>query len=118
MLLSGRRIDPSGRISPGQDESLDATRRRLEVLVQESDGFRIAEEDLLLRGPGECYGTRQHGLPDLRLARLAQELGVLDEAREAAFWLTGHDPRLEDPEHLELRERVRALRTRMDSAVG
>jgi ATP-dependent DNA helicase RecG len=118
LLLSDQRYDPSGRLRPGLEESLEGARRRLKVLLEESDGFKIAEEDLLLRGPGEFYGTRQHGLPDFRLARMARELGVLEEAREAAFWLVGEDPALEAPEHRALREQVAALRARMDSMAG
>lgn len=87
-------------------------------MLAESDGFKIAEEDLLLRGPGEFYGTRQHGLPDLRLARMAWEMGVLEEAREAACWLVDQDPELAASEHATLREQVSALRARMDRAAG
>jgi ATP-dependent DNA helicase RecG len=118
LLLSDRRHDPGGRITPQGDESLQAARRRLQVMLAESDGFKIAEEDLLLRGPGEFYGTRQHGLPDLRLARMAREMGVLEEAREAACWLVDQDPELAASEHAALREQVAALRARMDRAAG
>ena len=118
ILLSDRRHDPTGRIAPRGDDSLEATRRRLRVMIEESDGFKIAEEDLLLRGPGEFYGTRQHGLPDFRLARMARDVGVLEEAREAAFWLIDQDPMLAAPEHAALREQVGALRGRMDSLAG
>ena len=87
-------------------------------MLEECDGFKIAEEDLLLRGPGEFYGTRQHGLPDLRLARMARDVGVLEEAREAARELVERDPELAAPEHAALRERVAALRARMDRAAA
>ncbi len=118
ILLSDRRYDPTGRIAPKGDDSLEAVRQRLRVMIEESDGFKIAEEDLLLRGPGEFYGTRQHGLPDFRLARMARDVGVLEEAREAAFWLIEQDPMLEAPEHAALRVQVAALRARMDSMAG
>jgi ATP-dependent DNA helicase RecG len=118
ILLSDRRHDPAGRIAPKGDDSIEAVRQRLRVMIEESDGFRIAEEDLLLRGPGEFYGTRQHGLPDFRLARMARDVGVLEEAREAAFWLVDQDPLLTAPEHAALREQVSALRARMDSVAG
>jgi ATP-dependent DNA helicase RecG len=118
ILLSDRRHDPTGRISPAGDETLEGVRRRLRVMIEESDGFKIAEEDLLLRGPGEFYGTRQHGLPDFRLARMARELGVLEEAREAALWLVERDPALGGREHGALRQQVAALRARMDSVAG
>jgi len=118
ILLSDRRHDPTGRITPAGDEALEGVRHRLRVMIQESDGFKIAEEDLLLRGPGEFYGTRQHGLPDFRLARMAREFGVLEEAREAAFWLVERDPTLRGYEHAALRKQVAALRARMDSVAG
>jgi ATP-dependent DNA helicase RecG len=118
VLLTSGRHDPTGRLAPGGDESLALARRRLEVMLQHTDGFAIAEQDLLLRGPGEFYGTRQHGLPDFRLARLAGDLGVLEEAREAAFDLIQRDPRLSAPEHSGLREQVDALRTRMEKLAG
>ena len=107
-----------GALAPGLEESLVQARRRLQVMLEQSDGFVIAEEDLLLRGPGEFYGTRQHGLPDFRLARMARDLGVLEEAREAAFWLVDNDPEVGAPEHRALRDQVRALRARMDAVAG
>ena len=87
-------------------------------MLETTDGFAIAEQDLLLRGPGEFYGTRQHGLPDFRLARLTRDVGVMEEAREAAAWLIGDDPKLARPEHEALRQQVAALRARMDQTAG
>jgi len=87
-------------------------------MLETTDGFRIAEEDLMLRGPGEFYGTRQHGMPDFRLARMARDVGVLEEAREAALWLIESDPGLRRPGHAALREQVGALRARMDRMAG
>ena len=118
LLLSHQKYDPSGRLAPRGDDSLDTARQRLRVLLEESDGFKIAEQDLLLRGPGELYGTRQHGLPDFRMASLAGDLRVLEEAREAAFSLIARDPALAEAEHAALREQVVELRARMDSAPG
>jgi ATP-dependent DNA helicase RecG len=66
---------------------------RLQVMVRESDGFRIAEEDLRLRGPGEFLGTRQSGLPGLRVAQLS-DTATLQQAREAAQMLFEQDPQL------------------------
>ena len=114
LLIADRRYDPTGRTRAGLDESREVARRRLQVMLEESDGFRIAEQDLLLRGPGEFYGTRQHGLPDFRLARLARDLGVLEEAREAALWLVDRDPALARPEHAALCAQVEELRARME----
>jgi ATP-dependent DNA helicase RecG len=75
---------------------------RLAVMEQTTDGFRIAEEDLRLRGPGEFFGTRQSGLPEFRIANLVRDAGVLRLARQDAFDLLRADPRLEG--HPALRE--------------
>ena len=61
------------------------SRKRLKVMAETNDGFRIAEEDLEIRGPGEFMGTRQSGLPDFRVADILRDRALLDEAREAAF---------------------------------
>jgi len=61
------------------------SRKRLKVMAETNDGFRIAEEDLEIRGPGEFMGTRQSGLPDFRVADILRDRSLLDEAREAAF---------------------------------
>jgi len=118
ILLSDRKYDPSRALDLDEGESLGQAQRRLRVMQEESDGFAIAEEDLLLRGPGEFYGTRQHGLPDFRLARIARDVGVLEEAREAAYWLIERDPDTGKAEHTALRQQVNALRARMDSVAG
>jgi len=83
--------------------SIDA-RKRLRVMEQTNDGFRIAEEDLLIRGPGEFMGTKQSGLPDFRIASILRDAGTLNEARREAFLLVEKDPDLEKPEHETLRE--------------
>ena len=80
---------------------------RLEALVKESDGFRISEEDLRLRGPGDFFGSRQHGLPTLHIADLSASLDVLKEAQEEAARLLAADPTLE--RHPPLRRRVEAI---------
>ncbi|HSP96281.1 MAG TPA: ATP-dependent DNA helicase RecG [Candidatus Dormibacteraeota bacterium] len=78
--------------------------RRLKAMATTSDGFRIAEVDLELRGPGDFLGTRQHGLPDFRVASLIRDTRTLAEAREAAEkWLT-LDPHLRSPESAPLRQ--------------
>jgi ATP-dependent DNA helicase RecG len=80
---------------------------RLEVMVSTTDGFRIAEEDLRLRGPGEFYGTRQSGLPDLRVADIVRDVKILEQARSDAQELVLRDPKLLLPEHEALAEAVR-----------
>jgi ATP-dependent DNA helicase RecG len=77
--------------------------QRLRVMERESDGFRIAEADLALRGPGEFLGTRQSGLSDFRLANLARDSRLLTDARaEAQAWLQ-NDPELKSSESQEMR---------------
>ena len=85
------------------------TRARLKVLTQTNDGFKIAEEDLKLRGPGDFFGERQHGLPALRVADLETDTRVLKEAQDAAAELLAADPALTEPEHRPLLEKVRRL---------
>ena len=85
------------------------TRRRLKALAATNDGFRIAEEDLKLRGPGDFFGSRQHGLPTLKAADLSCDMPLLAEARDAAQTLMAADPRLTAPEHAVLRRRIQAL---------
>jgi len=87
----------------GHAGSTDA-RRRLQVMEETQDGFRIAEEDLALRGPGEFLGTRQSGLPDFRVANIVRDGRILAEARADAFVLSERDPGLAKPEHALLKE--------------
>jgi ATP-dependent DNA helicase RecG len=86
------------------DPSTEEGRRRLEVLVETTDGFRIAEEDLRLRGPGEFYGTKQSGMPTFRFGDILGDEDVLVEARRAASETVTRDPLLKLPEHRALRD--------------
>ena len=83
------------------------TRQRLKALCATNDGFQIAEEDLKLRGPGDFFGQRQHGLPQLQLADLVEDVQVLQEAKEGAEWLLNDDPGLQKPENRGILDHVR-----------
>lgn len=76
------------------DTQNDETRQRLKVMTQTTDGFRIAEEDLRLRGPGDFFGARQHGLPGLKIADIGCDTQLLKEAQQAAEALLAQDPEL------------------------
>jgi len=77
--------------------------RRLACLVETTDGFRIAEEDLRLRGPGEFFGTRQHGMPELVLGNVVEDYDLLRLARNEAFEWIREDPDLSGPESQAIR---------------
>jgi ATP-dependent DNA helicase RecG len=101
-----------GRISRGKhpgyccvfaDPQTDEARQRLAAFARCADGFELAELDLAIRGPGDLLGTRQHGLPPLRVADLLRDAHVLDEARRDAAALINADPGLRRPEYARLR---------------
>ena len=71
-----------------------------------NDGFKIAEEDLALRGPGDFFGARQHGLPNMKIASLSYNMDILQKAQQAAFDLLQADPKLEQLEHRALRAKI------------
>ena len=91
------------------DNDGEETRRRLKVMTQTNDGFKISEEDLKLRGPGDFFGARQHGLPSLKVADLSCDMRLLEEAQTAAKELMADDPGLEALEHRQLRWRIHEL---------
>jgi ATP-dependent DNA helicase RecG len=82
-------------------------RARLDILCKTNDGFKVAEEDLRLRGPGDFFGSRQSGLPEMHVADLGGDAQVLQRAQQAALRLLAADPALQ--EHPALRERVNRL---------
>ena len=107
-----------GRVGRGSEQSYcilfsnskgEVARARLGVLCKTSDGFKISEEDLKLRGPGDLFGTAQHGVPNLSIADLARDLQVLQKAQSVAREIFAEDPRLEKKEHLELANRIKIL---------
>ena len=91
------------------DSQNEETRARLKVMTQTNDGFRISQEDLRLRGPGDFFGQRQHGLPAMKIADLSCDMRLLDEAQTAARQLMEKDPELTDPAPRPLRRRIRQL---------
>ena len=107
-----------GRVGRGKHQSycvlITNTRsveamQRLRTLASTTDGFKISEEDLKLRGPGDFFGSRQHGLPQMKLADLAGDMRLLSEAQASARRLLMADPTLSQPENRPVLERVRTL---------
>jgi ATP-dependent DNA helicase RecG len=93
-----------GRIGRGEHPGLcilfgDPGQPRLAALAKERDGFKLAEVDLEIRGAGDLLGTRQHGLPTLRVARLPEDADLLERTRKRAFEALDADAALESPEH-------------------
>ena len=79
---------------------------RLGIMRETNDGFKIAEEDLNLRGPGDFFGSRQHGLPELRIANFTSDMAILYEAQQAANDIMLADPELKSPENRKLAEQI------------
>jgi len=113
-----------GRIGRGEAKSYcllfaetdsQAARSRLEMMTRSNDGFQIAEHDLRLRGPGELFSTRQHGLPDLKIANIVDDYELLVMARKNAFELVRSDPMLTKSEHKNIR---RALLAKFGDSLG
>ena len=107
-----------GRVGRGQYKSFcvlilgkavsEEARLRTQFMEQSSDGFKIAEFDLEMRGPGEFLGTRQSGLAGFNLANLVRDQKILQEARDAAFEILHKDPLLRDPQNAKLKESLLA----------
>ncbi len=112
-----------GRVGRGSQQSYcilvsdskgEDAKRRLQTLCRTNSGFEIAEQDLALRGPGDFFGARQHGLPQLQIADMANDLELLQLAQEKARLLLDEDPFLDSGEHVELGRRV----DRMLASIG
>ncbi|MBQ7875368.1 MAG: ATP-dependent DNA helicase RecG [Oscillospiraceae bacterium] len=107
-----------GRVGRGKEQSYcilisgknsPETKRRLEVIAKTTDGFRVAEEDLKLRGPGDFFGYRQSGLPMLKMADMMTDITLLEEAKKAAAEILSDDPKLDKPENAALAADIRKL---------
>lgn len=98
------------------DCSTDNCRERMKIMTESSDGFVISQKDLELRGSGQFFGTRQHGLPELKVANLFEDSHILQEAVEAANELIGSDPTLSSPSFSNIRLRIETLFEGFDGA--
>jgi ATP-dependent DNA helicase RecG len=87
----------------GEKDDAQKSSRRLQTMVETTDGFKIAEIDLEIRGPGEFFGTRQSGLPQLQLANLMTDGALLLDARSEAYRIIEEDPHLRRADHANLR---------------
>ena len=91
------------------DNKSEDVKARLSIMEKTNNGFTISEEDLRLRGPGDFFGSRQHGLPEMHVADLGADTQVLKTAQEEAKALLAADPELQLPEHAALRDRIAEL---------
>lgn len=114
-----------GRIGRGQykstcilitDAKNDTAQRRMKVMETTTDGFKIADEDLKLRGPGEFFGSRQHGLPEMKIADMLEDRSTLEETQRAAREIIAHDPELSSPESVALKNEIQRLFDAVGSA--
>jgi ATP-dependent DNA helicase RecG len=88
------------------EELTEQARERLDAFAATTEGFELAEMDFQLRGPGDLFGTQQHGLPPLRIADLRRDRTILEEARQEAKQLFAADPGLKEAEHARLRRQM------------
>ncbi len=103
-----RGLHPPKCFIVGEPKTEDSL-KRLEALEEHQDGFKLSEVDLAIRGEGTLFGSRQSGMPDLKVAKLLRDLDVLVEARREAFALVAEDPTLGRPDHRPLRREIREL---------
>ena len=107
-----------GRVGRGGDKAYcvlfahgsgKVTKKRMEIMCKSNDGFFISEEDLKLRGPGDFFGTRQHGLPEMKIANMFTDRLLLSEAQSTAKQIISSDPFLKNPKNNGLKEKVKEM---------
>ena len=113
-----------GRVGRGEHKSYcimvcgsstDSSQARMKIMCETNDGFKIAEKDLEIRGPGEFLGTRQHGLPSMRVGNLLNDMNILKDAHNAAIEILEEDPKLLNEENKEIKNQIKK---NMDSFGG
>lgn len=91
------------------DSKTKVAKERLSIMCKSNDGFVISEKDLHLRGPGDFFGTRQHGLPEMKIANLYKDINILKSVQASAIDLYKSDENLEKKENLLLKKRIEEL---------
>ncbi len=91
------------------DEISEEAKERIKTMVDTTDGFKIAEKDMELRGPGDMSGTQQSGLVELKCADIVQDRKILEKAREEAGRILKEDPELRSKENGRVREQLRRI---------
>lgn len=116
-----------GRVGRGADEAFcilvsdnrsEYTRARIDMMVSTNDGFKIANEDLALRGPGDFFGKRQHGLPMMKIADVATDITIINEAKQLSEEILRHDKTLAASENSELKKLVNELFGENESGIS
>ena len=109
-----------GRVGRGSDQSYcvlftesesSETKERMNIMARTTDGFEIARKDLELRGPGEIFGTRQHGLPEMKIGDISGDSDILNLASKAADSVLKADPHLKAEQHILIRKSLRDMFT-------
>ena len=104
-----------GRVGRGEHKSYcilinqsksEISRQRMEIMASTNDGFVISEKDLELRGPGDVFGVRQHGLPELRIANLYRDMGILKEVQMAVKHIMSNDLLAKDEQYRPLADKL------------
>ena len=107
-----------GRVGRGENQSYcvmfcapnqPIAQERMRVMCETNDGFKIAEEDLKLRGPGDFFGTKQHGVPEMRIANLFSDMNILKEAQTVAVHILEEDNKLENIKYKNIKQKIEQM---------